>query len=190
MESRILLMGPVGAGKTTAIRTISDIDVIDTDVLATDEVAAIKDTTTVAMDMGVMQVDAKDRVVLYGAPGQDRFDFMWEILIAQCDAIILVLDHSAPDSVAQLDKYCTALTRMRIGQRPLLICVTHVDIAQNKPISIYNAHLHRLRSDGSLSCVPAVQQMDARAYEDVRAVMTLLAAVLEMRQRGISQAAT
>ena len=67
MESRILFLGPVGAGKTTAVRTMSDIPVVDTDVLASDEVRTMKATTTVAMDLGVMELDGGDRIVLYGA---------------------------------------------------------------------------------------------------------------------------
>lgn len=77
MDWNIAVLGSVGSGKTTAIRAISDIEVVDTDVKPTDEdTLALKDTTTVAMDMGVMELGSGDRLRLYGAPGQDRFDFI------------------------------------------------------------------------------------------------------------------
>ena len=41
MEWSVLFMGPVGSGKTTAIRSISDIEVVNTDEVATDHVAKI-----------------------------------------------------------------------------------------------------------------------------------------------------
>ena len=47
MEWSVLFMGPVGAGKTRAIRTISEIDVVATDVVATDDTRKLKDETTV-----------------------------------------------------------------------------------------------------------------------------------------------
>ncbi len=36
--------------------------------------------TTVAMDYGTMTLDAKEKIHLYGTPGQERFNFMWDIL--------------------------------------------------------------------------------------------------------------
>ena len=49
---RIVVTGPVGAGKTTLIKTISEIDVVETDRAATDDSALLKPNTTVAMDFG------------------------------------------------------------------------------------------------------------------------------------------
>lgn len=183
MESRILFLGPVGAGKTTAVRAISDIDVVDTEVRASDEVGQLKATTTVAMDMGVVQLD-DDRVVLYGAPGQDRFDFMWEILLEQSEAVMLVLDHSAADPVADLARYHTSLLRQRERRLPLMIGLTHTDCVPGRSLDIYESYLRPLKARcGCMACTPAVQAMDARSRTDVRAVLVALAAVLDVAQR-------
>ncbi len=48
---RIVVTGGVGAGKTTFIQTISEIDVVDTDKRATDELAEFKEKTTVALGL-------------------------------------------------------------------------------------------------------------------------------------------
>jgi signal recognition particle receptor subunit beta len=184
MESRILFLGPVGAGKTTAVRTISDIAVVDTDVRASDGVAELKPTTTVAMDMGVLRLGETDRVLLYGAPGQDRFDFMWEILLEQCDAVLLVLDHSAPDPLAQLHHYHSALMRSGQQRLPLLVGLTHTDRAPQRPLDVYDDYLQRLKARcGCMMCTPPLQPMDARSRADVRAALVTLAAMLEVAQR-------
>ena len=47
MECSVLFMGPVGAGKTVAVQTLSDIDVAGTEESATDETSALKPLTTV-----------------------------------------------------------------------------------------------------------------------------------------------
>ena len=74
---KIVMAGPVGAGKTTFIRSLSEIPVVDTDEIATEDIG--KETTTVAMDFGMLTLD-EIPIFLFGTPGQDRFDFMWEVL--------------------------------------------------------------------------------------------------------------
>lgn len=188
MESRILFLGPVGAGKTTAVRTMSDIPVVDTDVLASDEVRTMKATTTVAMDLGVMELDGGDRIVLYGAPGQDRFDFMWDILLEQCDGVLLVLDHAAADPLADLRRYHDALMRNGAKRRPMVVGVTHADLAPQRPLALYDAVLQPMRARcGCVACTPTVQLMDARSRHDVRAVLVTLAALLEVSQRATTR---
>src|SRR5690606_3823761 len=77
---KILFTGPVGAGKTTAITSLSDTPPVLTESLASDGTMRRKPTTTVALDYGVMRLSVKDQLHLYGTPGQERFDFMWDIL--------------------------------------------------------------------------------------------------------------
>jgi signal recognition particle receptor subunit beta len=184
MESRILLLGPVGAGKTTAVRTISDTATVDTDVRASDDVRKLKATTTVAMDMGIMQLGPNDRVVLYGAPGQDRFDFMWDILLQQSDGALLVLDHAAENPVADLHRYHEAMLQLGRGRKPMVVGVTHVDQRPDRGLDIYEQVLAPVRQRcGCFNCSPTVQPMDARSRHDVRAVLAALAAILDVNQR-------
>ena len=49
---KLVFAGPVGAGKTTAIQSLSDIEVVRTEARASDDVKKLKDNTTVAMDYG------------------------------------------------------------------------------------------------------------------------------------------
>ena len=69
---KLVFAGPVGAGKTTAIQSLSDIEVVRTEANATDEVRLLKQTTTVAMDYGRMNLPNGDQVRLFGTPGQKR----------------------------------------------------------------------------------------------------------------------
>jgi signal recognition particle receptor subunit beta len=184
MENRILFLGPVGSGKTCAIHTISDIEAVNTDVLAEGEEARLKATTTVAMDLGVLELDGADRVVLYGAPGQDRFDFMQDILLDQCDGVVLLLNHAADNPLNDLDRYWHHLHGHRSLIVPLVIGVTHSDRMPERPVSIYNEHLLGLRANTpKVVPMPPVLTMDARRHYDVRAALVTLVAVLEMAQR-------
>lgn len=183
MEWSILFLGPVGAGKTQAIRTMSDIDVVSTEAGATDETALLKSHTTVAMDLGVMHLDGQDKVVLYGAPGQDRFDFMWEILLEQARGLVLLVNHSGKDPVADLAHYVTQLRRLEQGtSRPMVVGVTHADLAPDHSIDVYRQYLADHAADVGGAGIP-VFRADARERCEVNNLLLALTSMMEFNER-------
>ena len=79
---KIVLLGEPGAGKTTGIGAVSDIPPVVTDVVCTDELAQLKERTTVAMDYGEMALSENERLLLYGLPGQNRVNLSTSIVNA------------------------------------------------------------------------------------------------------------
>ncbi len=78
---KIVVTGPFAAGKTTFIKTISEIAVISTEKPITDKHDREKKSeTTVAMDFGRITISDDLSLYLFGTPGQERFSFMWETL--------------------------------------------------------------------------------------------------------------
>ena len=75
-DYKIVFIGSPGAGKSTSIRSISDLPPVSTEVPASDE----SRDTTVALDFGEMTLDDGEVVRLYGVPGQGRFDFIWPLI--------------------------------------------------------------------------------------------------------------
>ncbi|AFY54569.1 putative GTPase [Rivularia sp. PCC 7116] len=124
---RIVVTGGVGAGKTTFIQTISEIDVVDTDKRATDELAELKETTTVALDFGKLTITDNQSLHLYGTPGQSRFDFMWDILIQKAHAFILLIDAHRPNQFRHARKLLNYMNQN--VSIPQLIGITHTDCA-------------------------------------------------------------
>ena len=183
MEWNVTFMGPVGSGKTTAIRTISDIDVVSTDEKATDDVANMKSHTTVSMDVGVIMLGEKDKLRLYGTPGQDRFDFMWDILLEQTKGVFLVLNHGAKDPLADLAYYYDELQKRQVGRvMPIVVCISHIDASPDTPLDIYGSYFKdQLGMDAEF--VPPILSMDARNKPQVRAAMVAMTALLEMSER-------
>ena len=183
MEWGILFMGPVGAGKTEAIQSISDIEVVNTDVRATDDTRNIKSHTTVSMDVGVLHLSGNDKLRLYGAPGQVRFDFMWDILLQQSKGVVLMLNHSSTDPLAELDYYLQAISERVPGNRlPLVVGVTHIDGNCEVPLSIYEDHL-RKKKIVFCGVTPPVIEVDARIRGHVRSLLLVMMAQLEMATR-------
>lgn len=184
MEWNILFMGPVGSGKTQAIRSISDIEVVDTDVDATDETRLLKNNTTVAMDVGTLGLGGADKLRIYGAPGQDRFDFMWDILLEQAKGVVLLLNHSSADPLADFEHMLQALeSRTKTRKLPLAVGVTHTDVVPgDAPLQMYH---HFLARRGCTVCEtrPPLLAVDAREPGQVRVLLIALAAMLEMAER-------
>lgn len=105
---KIVVTGPFNSGKTEFIKTISDIEVVSTERKITTEDRGIKAETTVAMDYGRVKLD-DDLLLLYGTPGQTRFDFMWEILSSEMNAFIVLVDStdtpSFPDAAELVQQF-------------------------------------------------------------------------------------
>lgn len=122
---RIVVTGGVAAGKTSFIRTISEIQVVDTDKKATDETADIKTQTTVAMDFGILNIGQNQCLHLYGTPGQTRFDFMWDILIRRAHAYILLVDAHRPEQLRYSRRILNFMKQR--ANIPYVIGMTHLD---------------------------------------------------------------
>lgn len=100
--NKIIVTGPVGAGKTTCIKTISDTVVVQTEAKASDEIKEKKANTTVAMDFGVINLEDGNKIHIYGTPGQERFNFMWDILIKGSMGLIILIDAQSDRAVNDL----------------------------------------------------------------------------------------
>lgn len=122
---RLVVTGPVGSGKSTFIRSVSEIEVVDTDRQATDEVAALKKKTTVAFDFGRLQFGPDMALHLYGTPGQARFDFMWEILIQKAQAYVLLVAAHRPHEFRYARRILSFMKHR--SPAPLIIGMTHTD---------------------------------------------------------------
>lgn len=95
---KVVVTGPYNAGKTTFIRTISEITVLSTERRVTNPTATGEETT-VAMDFGRITIDDDVVLYLFGTPGQERFSFMWETLSEGMLGFIILIDIAGSESV-------------------------------------------------------------------------------------------
>ena len=122
---RLVVAGTPGAGKSTFVRTISDIEVVDTDRSATDETAVLKPKTTVAFDYGRFVFGSVLEVQIYGTPGQSRFNFMWDFLIQRAHSYILLVAAHRPNDF-HYARQILLFMNQRV-QIPMLVGITHTD---------------------------------------------------------------
>ena len=95
---KMVVTGAHQAGKSQFVHALSEIPVVSTERKAVDETRLLKTETTVAIDFGRLAVASDLLLDLYGAPGQRRFDFLWEILAEGALGLIVVVDSTRPET--------------------------------------------------------------------------------------------
>jgi signal recognition particle receptor subunit beta len=123
---QVVFVGPFGVGKTTALRSVSDIPVVSTEELSL-ESSGQKDktTTTVGFDYGEWNFPGDMRVRLMGMPGQERFSAMWDVLLPESSAVVLWLYGDRPDALVNCHFWLDELARRRAVSR-LAVALTRL----------------------------------------------------------------
>lgn len=105
-KREITFVGPFGVGKTTAVRTLSDVPVVNTEVLssmARPGTRAARRMTTVGLDYGEWH-SPEGTVAIVGTPGQARFRTTRDSARARSSAIVLWMygqNHYALEETAE-----------------------------------------------------------------------------------------
>jgi uncharacterized protein len=102
---KILVTGPFSSGKTTFISQVSEIPVLSTEKLITDETRVVKQKTTVALDFGRITIDKDLVLYIFGTPGQERFSYMWDVLSVGALGLVIMVDSSDYRSIIQSKRF-------------------------------------------------------------------------------------
>lgn len=169
---KIVIVGGFGAGKTTMVGSVSEIRPLSTEELMSQAGVGIDDTsavqqktkTTVAFDFGRITLDEQIVLYLFGAPGQERFWFLWDQLFGgSLGAVVLVDTRRIEDSWYAID-------RLEAHDMPFIVAVNRFDGPQPS--------LEKVRDALSLSGDVPVVDCDARRRDSCKAVLIKLVTYL------------
>jgi len=158
---KIVVTGPVFAGKTTFIHSLADRPPVSTEQSIRNP--SDKEKTTVALDFARTTV-AGHPVNLFGTPGQERFQYMRELLVEGTDGLVLLVPGDQEDGLEKTLEIMAPLTTDTTP--PLVIGVTRTDLAEN-------ALLEKTRQTLG-SRVHRIEQIDAREEDHCRDLVTTL----------------
>nr|WP_102922393.1 ATP/GTP-binding protein [Streptomyces noursei] len=171
---KFVVGGPFGVGKTTLVSSVSDIPTLRTEELLThassevDHITGVTDkrTTTVAAEFGKIQLPSNSgqeiEILLFGAPGQERFLFMWEELTnGAIGAVVLVDTRKFEECFPSIEFF----VQKRI---PMVVAVNEFDDG-------YRYHPDEVRAALRLNSHTPVLLCDARDREtSARVLMRLV----------------
>ena len=166
---KVVVTGPFNAGKTTFIKSVSEITVLSTERQISPSSGQGDGETTVAMDFG--RITVSDDVVLYlfGTPGQSRFSFMWETLSEGMLGFVLLVDADEPKTFEDARQMIEFFTEM--SDVPFVVAANKVGAGDAET-------LRRVRSDLGLTDDIPLLPVDARSRDSVKA--TLLGLLYEI----------
>jgi signal recognition particle receptor subunit beta len=167
----------MGAGKTTAVQSLSEIEVVRTEANNSERHIVDKATTTVALDYGEILIDGEEKVRLYGIPGQKRFDFMWAILKKRAKGMILLVNSDAPDPIGQMLSFIEDFREL-YDRGGVVVGVSRADVVAGPTLGDFSDALERT-NPGLVIPVFTVDPRDRDQMEDV--LLTLIANI-EMRE--------
>ncbi|MFJ3492035.1 GTP-binding protein [Streptomyces sp. NPDC086091] len=126
---KIVVVGGFGVGKTTLVRSVSEIRPLNTEEVMTqagegiDETTGVerKSTTTVAFDFGRISLNQRMVLYLFGAPGQERFWFLWDRLFSGTLGAVVLVD------TRRLQDCWYAIDRLEHHRTPFVVAVNRFD---------------------------------------------------------------
>jgi signal recognition particle receptor subunit beta len=97
---KVMIAGGFGTGKTTMVRSVSDIKPLTTEETLTQASADVdrligvadKTQTTVSLDFGKISLNDTLMLYLFGTPGQERFWFLWNGLFKGALGAVVLVD--------------------------------------------------------------------------------------------------
>ena len=174
---KIVVTGPFAAGKTSLIKTISEVTVLGTEREISDETRSRKETTTVAMAFGRLSRPDGLALFLFGTPGQRRFEVMWEVLSEGMIGFVLLVDATDPRSATEAASVLE--TFREYADVPFVVGVTHLEEAVDPETALAD-----VRTGLGLDDEDDVLACDPRCREDVKALLLrILFGVLRRLER-------
>ena len=171
-EFKIIFAGSMGAGKTTAIKALSDKDVVSTDVVNSDKKAHNKLLTTVGIDYGQIILPPDTKVGLYGTPGQERFELVWRVVTEGALGAIVLVDSSMPKAVKELPYYVDYFHKHKMNS--IVVGITHCDLEHS-----YLTLAESFKILEARDFKFPIFEVDARKRDDVLLLVETLIASIE-----------
>lgn len=174
---RVSLLGPMGIGKTTALRSLCGELMAGSDVRNLDKAAHHKEFTTVGAEFGEIDLGSGERLQLVGSPGQDRFDFVRRWVLSASVGALLMVDVNDAGAV---DYACEMLTGIAELDRAPLMVILSCRPASGARLEAFSSALVAKGHD----LIPLVEA-DPRDRQQMLDALSVLASLLSLQSQTL-----
>lgn len=119
---RLIVTGAPGVGKSTFIRSISELEAANPKPTG---MASPHKGPATPLDFGRLKFNPDIVMHLYGPPGQAGFDFMWNLLTYRAHACIMLLAAHQPKEFS-FSRRLLSFMKQRVNV-PVVVGLTHMD---------------------------------------------------------------
>ncbi len=173
---KVMIAGGFGTGKTTMVRSVSDIKPLTTEETLTQASADVdrligvadKTETTVSLDFGKISINDHLMLYLFGTPGQERFWFLWNGLFKGALGAVVLVD------TRRLASSFRAIEEMERLEVPFVIALNVFPDSKEHPIE-------EIRDALDISSHTPIVVCDARNRASSRDVLITLMRHLKER---------
>src|SRR4051794_24953639 len=141
------------------IRPLSTEEVMTQASVGIDDATGVRNkrTTTVAFDFGRITINERKVLYLFGAPGQERFWFLWDQLFSGSMGAIVLID------TRRLEDSWYAIDRLEAHGMPFIVAVNRFDFP--------GPEVDKVREALDLSDDVPMIECDARSRESCKYVL-------------------
>ncbi|QOV40565.1 ATP/GTP-binding protein [Streptomyces ferrugineus] len=173
---KVMIAGGFGTGKTTMVRSVSDIKPLTTEETLTQASAGVdhligvtdKTETTVSLDFGKISLNESLMLYLFGTPGQERFWFLWNGLFKGALGAVVLVD------TRRLASSFRAIEEMERQNVPFVVALNVFPDSKDYPVE-------EIRDALDISAHIPVVACDARDRASSRDVLVALIRHLQER---------
>ncbi|MEU7576479.1 ATP/GTP-binding protein [Streptomyces sp. NPDC041068] len=177
---KVMIAGGFGTGKTTMVRSVSDIKPLTTEETLTqasidvDHLIGVADKqeTTVSLDFGRIGLNEQLVLYLFGTPGQERFWFLWNGLFKGALGAVVLVD------TRRLASSFRAIEEMERQNVPFVIALNVFPDSKEHPVEEIREALDIPQSTPIVAC-------DARDKASSRDVLIALIRHLKERSTAV-----
>lgn len=159
LKNRLLITGSPGSGKSSAIRSLSDIVPKVSNIYENAPHLAPEGVDAVMLDYGEMFIDEDRKLEIYATPGQRRFQFMWRALAKQAMGLAIMIDNRRPNPISDMQIYLDNFSDM-LDPRSIVVGVNFYDVPGGPRLEDY------VLASRQKGWVPPMLAIDPRNKDD------------------------
>lgn len=166
---KILIAGPEGSGKATAVQAISELN--KTGAVKQASTGRGDKAQTNSMDYASFDISNNERILLYSIPEQEQYKVAWNTLQKGAIGLVLLIDNGRENPLGDLDAFLELLEGF-VDKTGMVIGINRTEQYPSPDIHDYHSHLVKIQRNWKSP--PPIMEVDPGNPEEMRKLLISL----------------